>query len=100
MQRHKELVEFQQKNNDLPVDWPFCTYNPANYHGPMPLGVWGGMNCLEIAAWAIQLDYNNPESEVALLCTHHFTQLPQKPDGSCYRIFTLTIRNYQKFLKK
>jgi hypothetical protein len=106
IQQQKELIQYMQNNNDLPVDWPFCTFtgsgNNNTLHDLQPFThVSTGGDCYEVASWAIRFDYNNEvkDSPIALLCTKHFTQLPPKPDGSFYRVFTLTIRNYKEFLK-
>lgn len=100
IKQHKELIEYMQRNNDLPIDWPFCTFRGNNVviNTDTEYGGYIG-ECTEIAAWAIKEDYNDSKSRVALLCTRHFTQLPVKEDGSFYRVFRLTVRNYNTFLK-
>lgn len=104
VKQQKELVEYMQRHNDLPLDWPFCTYSGKGVLGRTQEGEWinDGRDCCEVAGWAVRLSYHDEgvgkDNPLALLCSGHFAQLPAKPDGSLYRIFRLTINNYKRFL--
>lgn len=101
IKQHQEFIDYAQKYGDLPTNWPFCTFRGwvTVVHTEDEFGGYNG-DCNELAAWAVRLDYHDPNSQLALLCTNHFTRLPQKPDGSLYRVFKLTARNYGRFIKK
>lgn len=94
----KNLDEFKKA-----IDWPSCqfdsTHLPEEPLVRLPHQVMAGRTikrerCSDRAIFAVQESYSNPETAITFLCSRHFQMLPTKPNGSFYRIFKLTLRNY------
>ena len=103
VKEHKELIDYMSKHEDLPIGWPLCTFDEGvsrALHSTNPTYLGKMDPCPEPAAWIVQLDYYNPNSKKAYLCTPHFTQLPVQPIGSMYRVFKLTVNNYKRELNE
>lgn len=105
IKQHKDLINYMEEHGDLPSDFPLCTYDDTMIGDKVQQKLWPGRvrytgPCAEHAHWVVQIDFNDPSSPVALLCTKHFTQLPVQPSAGLYRVFKLHVRNYSRWIRK
>lgn len=84
IEKHKETLEYAQVHEDLPLDFPLCSRD----------------ECPNVAHWAIQQSMEDDKSPIGFLCSGDFSSLPPKPDGSFYRVFKLSVRNYKSLVAR